>query len=277
MVAIVLCGAAVVVSLLLVTLDHSAQHAPKALVARTPVARAARRPAPVRRAAVRLTVAERSIPRVNDRRIVTRGRMPVVMRGNARVRLVDLAIQRAIVEDEKDFVGLVKLRRAEAPTARGVYGAMSRQAFISANETVVSFLIPVVKVVPRLHVRATWLAATVETSSGRRVLLRELFRERDAGLKALAAAVRRRLLRTNACVRASFRRSPRLAKALAPRLASFRLFALLPKGAEMAFPAKAIGSPSCGRVEVEVPYRLLLPYLSGYGARMISAVRAERR
>jgi hypothetical protein len=98
-----------------------------------------------------------------------------------------------------------------------------------------------------------WLGLTVEVPTGRRVEISNLFGNPDRGVRALAAAWKERIRRTEgrACLRI-------YAVAYTPTVAHYRNFALTPHGI-------AVGSTeiaACYRLVATVPYTTLRPYFS---------------
>jgi hypothetical protein len=153
------------------------------------------------------------------------------------------------------------------------YQASPDRRFISASSVVVSALIPTLAPPPGGNEGAWWYSVTVDVATARRIRLADLFDRLSPSLAALARDAKRRLPATNHCVRGSLAYSKDYARGFAPTVAHYRDFALLPTGIAIGFSNDQVSAPSCGRVEVTVPYTTVRPFLSNLGLKLVDGVR----
>jgi hypothetical protein len=217
----------------------------------------------------------------------TSGTYPQVSGGKVRLEAVNAALRDAVLRAQRRYAAFV--RREYMPSMpelfgpgyrySGTYRTSPRLSLISASTVVVSALIPVLEVLPGGTGGATWLSVTVRVPSGAPVGIRGLFSQPARGLRALAAAVRRKVLATNSCIRASNRGPGRAinARGFAPTPRNYRYFSLTAKGFAVGFPIDQVGGSSCGRVQTTVPYAVVRPYLSALGRRLVAGVRRAPR
>jgi hypothetical protein len=217
----------------------------------------------------------------------TSGTYPQVSGGQVDLKAVNAALRGAVLSAQRRYAAFVRREYMSSMPQlfrrgyrySGTYTTSPRLRLISASTVVVSALIPVREVLPGGTGGDTWLSVTVQVPSGAPVGLRGLFSQPDRGLRALASAVRRTVLATNSCVRASNRGPGRVinARGFAPTPTNYRYFALTAQGFAVGFPIDQVGASSCGSVHATVPYRVVRPFLSNLGQRLVSGVRRPRR
>lgn len=219
-------------------------------------------------------------PKFPGPRVVAAGRIPQLPGDGVKLTRANEAIRRVVLADETAFLHFVEWLHPSPKAPLGSYQPEPDVRLISASTVVVSALIPTWKAPPG-DGEIEWLAFTVDVARGDRVQLRNLFSNASRGLTALAAAARRRLLLENACVRDSGRDNPvppdEFSRGFRPTVQHYRYFALLPRGVEIGFPVGDVAYPTCGRVRVSVPYRVLRPYLSRDGRKLVAGVRPPIR
>lgn len=212
---------------------------------------------------MRLTISEAKTPRTPFPCVDASGLYPLVISADTRLAAVNAAIHEAVVDDERAlFAG-----RGCPPVnaAHSIYETSPDSRFISASSAVVSALIPTTKLYDGGNEGGNWLSVTVRVIDARRVNLRDLFRRPAQGLKALAAATRE-LISSNSC-------DPHDSR-FASVVANYRYFALTVHGLAIGFPQGEVLIPTCGPIEVTVPYTGLRPFLSTLGSELVAGVRA---
>ena len=234
-----------------------------------------------------LAVSESPTPPLRLPNYRTSGTYPQVSGRKVRLEAVNAALRNAVLRAQRAYAAFVRREymRSQPELFRpgyrysGTYRTSPRPSLISASTVVVSALVPVLEVLPGGTAGETWLSVTVRVPSGAPVGIRGLFSQPGRGLRALAAAVRRKVLATNSCVRASNRGPGGAinARGFAPTARNYRYFALTATGFAVGFPIDQVGGSSCGRVEVTVPYSVVRPYLSNLGQRLVAGVRRPRR
>jgi hypothetical protein len=229
-------------------------------------------PASVRNTVYPLSVTQARTPRLRIAAINTSGTYPQVTRPGMNLKPVNNELRQAVVLDERRFAKGVP--RVDPRTSPGVYETSPKRSLITASTVVVSALIPSLRLYPAGNDGAWWLSVTVRVADAHRVDISDLFAKPIRGLSALAAAAKKELTATNACVRGSITdRRTGLASGLLPTAHNYRYFALTTKGLAVGFPLGQVGFPICGRVEVTVPYFDLQSYLSPLGRKLIQGVR----
>jgi hypothetical protein len=216
-----------------------------------------------------LRVVEARTPPLRVPRYRTSGTYPQVRGGRLDLRAVNAALRGAVVADQRSYAPYA--RREKPQTAYrelGAYRTAVDRRYVSASTVVVSALMPLTReVFPGQHNGDGWLAVTVRVPSGKRVMIGDLFARRDRALRALAAAWKARIRRTDGlpCLRD-------YPEAYTPTARNYGAFALMPTGI-------AVGSPeieACYRLVATVPYRLLRPFLSPLGKVLVAGVRPPR-
>lgn len=230
-----------------------------------------------------LTVVQVTTPALQVPNYRTSGTFPQVSSSELDLKTVNASIRTAVLEAQREYGREARQRWRAMPQLfdpdyreSGFYATSPRRNLISASSTVVSTLIPLRAVVAGGTGGETWLSVTVRVPSGSPVGIDDLFTEPARGLEVLAAAVRRRILFANTCVRASVADpvgGKFTGRGLDPTLPNYRHFALTPKGLEIGFPAGQVAAAACNRLSVAVPYSVLRPYLSDLGRKLISGVR----
>jgi hypothetical protein len=228
------------------------------------------------------------IPRLNLPGYRTTGAVPQVSAANEDMTAVNTALRATLVAAERTYSTTARKAMAKWPRAlrvsvlkryHGVYEMSPQPRLISASTVVVSVLVPVLELLPGGTDGETWISTTLRVPSGSRIGIPDLFNSPSQGLASLANAVRPRLLSANSCVRSSLN-SPlndsSYIRGLEPNAKNYRYFSLTTHGMAIGFPVGQVASPSCGRVKVVVPYRLLRPYMSALGREMTAGVRMAR-
>lgn len=195
----------------------------------------------------------------------TSGSYPAVLGVSKGAARANIALRRAVVSDQLGLAQSVK--RHLVRRGGGIYETAIDPDLVSASTTVVSALIPALKPYPGGAEGRTWIATTVEAQSGRTIGLAEIL-----GHASLALS---RLVRTWESRPRAVTLSARVARdpaAYTPTLGHYRLFALTPAGLAFGFPQ----GPDGPRFATVVPYRLVHPYLSRLGRRLVAGVRRPR-
>ena len=231
---------------------------------------------------VSLPVLKARTPPVRHCQIKTSGTFPQVSGTGLDLARVNRGIRRALIDDERRFASLVRLHPSNPPPCGahgpwGEYVTAPKISLVSASSVVVSALIPTTKIMPGLNRGSEWFSFTVDAKTGQRVRLGALFAHPASGVRTLASAARRQLVRDNLCVRNSVDANPTLAHGFDPSFNRYRYFALLTGGIAIGFPVDRVGGAVCGRVDVTVPYSVVRPYLSTLGQRLIRGTRKPRR
>lgn len=214
--------------------------------------------------ALPLFVTEAKTPRIGLPCVDTSGVYPRVSRVGVPLVAVNAAIRRAVLDDEHAFFDFRGCPPANVP--HSIYETTPDPRWTSASSIVVSALIPKTTLYDAGNEGGSWLSVTVRVADSHRVTLTELFREPARGLRALAAMVRERLSAPTAC-------DPQDAR-FALFVDKYKYFALTVRGLAIGFPqADGVAIPSCGRIEVTIPYVLVKPYLSTLGRELVAGVR----
>ncbi|HZT84090.1 MAG TPA: hypothetical protein VE984_01540 [Gaiellaceae bacterium] len=195
---------------------------------------------------------------------VTAGAYPNVRGTSKRAARANIALRRAVIADQRSYARTA-LRRAASRA--GIYEMGIDQELTSASTVVVSALIPALELHPGGGAGQTWIAATVDVRSGKAVSLRQLLANPPLALPVLAADWKARLRHTTLW--------PYVAQDTAgytPSFAHYRYFALTPTGLAFGFRQEPGGS----RFAAVIPYRLVRPYLSPLGRRLVAGVRRPR-
>jgi hypothetical protein len=185
---------------------------------------------------------------------------------------VNGALRRAAIGDERAFLASF----GGPGPSRGldhdlIYSAAPKRGVISASTSLVSALIPVIRLIGTGNDGSYWLSVTVRVPSGRAVGLDDLFTHLHVALRHLSIGARKVLLATNRCVRGSLA-YPTLdyQAGFKPVAANYSHFALSPTGVVIGFEINQVAGSSCGRVKVTVPYSLVRADLSPIGERLIA-------
>jgi len=212
-----------------------------------------------------LTVVSAATPCLPVHGYLTAGSYPVVLGRSKAAARTNIALRRAVVTDQRRYAPWA--RRHAVPNAAGIYETAVDQDLTSASTVVVSALIPALELYPGSNAGQTWIAATVEVRSGRTVSLRELLANAPLALPPLVRDWKARL--RGSALWPYVKHDP---AGYTPTLAHYRYFALTPTGLAFAFPQEQAGS----RFAAVIPYRLVRPYLSPLGRRLVAGVRRPR-
>jgi hypothetical protein len=145
---------------------------------------------------------------------------------------------------------------------------------MSASTTVVSMLIPTLDIPPAGNDGAIWLDVTLTVPQAVAVHYRDLFSATSASLRAVARILRRESVRQSVCIRSALAdpTTKYFAAAFAPGYA--HAFGLTSHGLVIGFSNGEATGPACGRIAVTVEYRLVRPYMSDLGKRLVAGVLA---
>jgi hypothetical protein len=229
-----------------------------------------------------LRVVPRPTPPLRVPHYRTRGTYPQLSDHGIDLRRVNAALRNTVLAEQRRYARVALEQEARSPDPirlgyKGLFETSTVPRLISANTVGVSALIPVDEIFPGGHEAGYWLSVTVLVPSGTRVRLPDLFTNRNAALRAIAAAARKTLVRQNSCVRADLARDPRHARGFAPTATNYRHFALTTRGLTIGFPIGQVASGICNRVEASVPYAALRSGLSKLGKDLIAAIRESNR
>lgn len=202
---------------------------------------------------------------------VTSGSYPQVSGGGLDLTLVNANLRRAVEDPQRSLASGATRGCRASPLMKFTYRTIPDKTLISASTKVVSALIPTLILPPLGNDGETWISETARVPSGVVVSFPSLIAGGRRGLSAVAVLIRRQAIRDKACVGNAVGDS-----SYGPR--SFDLrgrydFALIRRGLAIGFANGQIAGPSCGRIEVTVPYALLQPYLSAAGRKLIADVR----
>lgn len=212
-----------------------------------------------------LTLVSAATPCLPVQGYATSGSYPAVLGVSKGAARANVALRRAVVADQLSLAQSVK--RHLVRRGGRIYETAIDPELVSASTTVVSALIPALKPYPGGAEGRTWIATTVEVRSGRTVGLAAILGRAPLALPRLVRAWESRL--PGSTLGARMARDP---AAYTPTLGHYRLFALTPAGLAFGFPQ----GPDGPRFTAIVPYRLVRPYLSRLGRRLVAGVRRPR-
>jgi hypothetical protein len=195
----------------------------------------------------------------------TSGAYPNVRGKSTAAARTNIALRRAVVTDQRRYARAA--RRHSGLGGAGTYETAIDQHLTSASTVVVSTLMPALKLYPGGNKRQTWISATVDVRSGRAVSLRQLLANPPLALPVLAGDWKAQLRHTMLW--------PLVAEdtdSYTPSFAHYRYFALTPSGLAFGFREEPAGS----RFAAVIPYRLVHPYLSRLGKRLVAGVRRPK-
>jgi hypothetical protein len=196
---------------------------------------------------------------------VTSGAYPNVRGSSKTAARTNIALRRALVKDQRSYASLA--RQHSVPNGAGVYETAIDRGLTSASTVVVSTLIPALKLYPGGNNGQTWISATVDVRSGRAVSLPQLLANPSLALPVLAGEWKASLRHTMLWAYVA-----EDAAGYTPSFAHYRYFALTPTGLAFAFGQEPGGS----RFSAVIPYRLVRPFLSSLGRRLVAGVRQPR-
>lgn len=197
---------------------------------------------------------------------VTSGAYPNVRGSSKTVARTNIALRRVVVRDQRSYAPLA--RRHSVLNGAGIYETAIDRGLTSASTVVVSALIPALKLYPGGNDGQTWISATVDVRSGRAVSLPQLLANPSLALPVLARDWKARLRHTMLWAYVA-----EDAAGYTPSFAHYRYFALTPTGLAFGFGQEPGGS----RFSAVIPYRLVHPFLSPLGRRLVAGVRQPRR
>lgn len=245
--------------------DHAASRSPLLLFAALALMAAAAVAALGRSTVRSLEVVSAATPCLRVEGYVTSGAYPIVGGGTRRAARTNIALRRAVVTDQRRYAPAA--RRHMAANAAGIYETTIDQGLTSASTAVVSALIPALELYPGGDGGQTWISTTIDVRTGRQVSLRELLANPPLALRLLARDWKSRL--GSPALRAYVAEDP---DGYTPTFGHFRHFALTPAGLAFGFPQE----PGGRRFAAVLPYRLVRPYLSPLGRRLVAGVRRPR-
>jgi hypothetical protein len=237
----------------------------------------AARSAPPRSSASALRVVERPIPRLRVAGYHTHGRWPHVASRDRRLKKVNAALFNVLRIEQRRYARFARRHARLYPPPRmyrdtGVFEMSPRRDLISASSVVVSAMVAERALLPAGNDGDGWQSVTVPVAIGSPIAITDLFARPREGLRALATAARKHLLRTNRCVRDEQRQGFG-AEGFAPKPRRYRHFALTPTGLAVGFDLGYVAAPFCGRSVTVVPYSEVSPYLSDLGGELVAGVR----
>lgn len=213
----------------------------------------------------RLTLVGAATPCMPIRGYVTSGVFPNVRGGSRQATRANIALRRAVLSDQRRYARAA--RREGFPTATGAYETAIDPSLVSASSVVVSALIPSFALRSGGGDRQTWISATVEVRSGKAVSLRQLLASPSLALPLLVRDWKAQLRGS-----ASWQYVTGDPARYTPTFLHYRHFALTPAG--LAF---GVAQESADvRFAAVIPYRLVRPYLSPLGRRLVAGVRRPR-
>lgn len=232
-----------------------------------------------------VTVIRRPLPVLRVPHYRTSGTYFEVVGRGVDLSRVNVEIRAAMRNEQRRYASLARAQEALLPIAvmrhfPGTFQTAFNTTLASASAVVVSALVPLLELYPGGNDGAGWLAVTIRVPSGSPVGISSLFDRRMHGLEGLSLAVRRQLVRSNSCFRTSLRDPiayDDYARALAPRPANYRYFALAPRGLAIGFWNGAVAGIPCGRIAVIVPYQTIQRYLTELGRTLVAGVRPAKQ
>jgi len=210
----------------------------------------------------RLTVINAATPCFPVQGYVTSGTYPNVLGASKEAARTNIALRRALVADQRSYAR--SARQHAAARWDGAYETTIDGQLTSASTVVVSALIPTLKLYPGDTGGQTWISATIDVHSGKPVSLSQILASPALALPALIAA-----WNTHAQLTPLTSSGHDIA-GYAPSFTHYRHFALTPAG--LAFGFTLSGSRSA----TVIPYRIVRPYLSPLGRRLVAGVRRPR-
>jgi hypothetical protein len=229
-----------------------------------------------------LTLLNRPTPLLSVPHYRTIGNYPQFSLPGSDLSRVNVAIRDAVLAEQQRYAPIAILQEARDPDPirlgyKGLFATQTAARLTSASTAVVSALIPLGEIFPGGHASGSWLSVTVQVPSARPIRLEDLLARPSDGLRALAAAARQRVISGDRCVRGSVSGGDRgYLAGFAPTFANYQHFALVPTGAAVGFSSGQVANGVCNRVEVTIPYKVMRPYWSDRGRRIVAAVRKPR-
>lgn len=202
-------------------------------------------------------------PKLKVDRYNTSGVFPSLM-GRRGVAAANHALRQVVLSDEQRYLPAARRAVARQPHLHGIYRTQINARLVSASTVIVSALIPITRLYPGGNDGQSWLSAAIDVRSGKAVALGALFRRPDIALRVLASRWKAKVRRTSLwpCVEKDL-------PSYTPTFAHYRYFALVPSGLAFGFPQE----PACSRLVATLPYRIVEPYLSPLGQRLVHGVR----
>lgn len=185
------------------------------------------------------------------------------VRGAPGLARTNAALRRAVVADQRSYAPSAR-RYPHAHGGPGIYETSIDRRPTSASTVVVSTLIPALKLYPGGNDGQMWISTTVIVSSGEAVSLRDLLRDPSRALPVLAREWKAQMRKTK--LWGAVAEDP---SSHTPTLRHYRNYALTPTGLAFGFAQEAATS----RLAAVIPYRLVKPYLSPLGIRLVNGVR----
>ncbi|MFL5908946.1 MAG: hypothetical protein ACJ768_00020 [Gaiellaceae bacterium] len=160
---------------------------------------------------------------------------------------------------------------------KSIFRTTFAPGLLSATDVAVSALIPAVELPQFGNDGETWISVTVLVQSGRTIGFGRLLGREAKTVNAMTALVRHEATRQRVCVRNALD-DPALGRDYARGFEGIQTadYALTIHGLAIGFANGVITGPSCGRIDVLVPYRLAEPLLSPLGKRLVAEVSLPR-
>lgn len=206
----------------------------------------------------------------------TSGRYLQLSSAGPTTTIVNRALVAAVLADEEEFATSDPSYLKQHDLEWGFsYKLDPQRRLISASTIVVSALLPATRLFRGGTQGSGWLSVTISVHTGRRVRIRDLFKDVDAGIRALANATRKELEATSV----GFKRISQeplfettYGMHLRPTEANFQEFALTDSGFAVGFTQDTISYPVAGRIFTIIPYSTLQPYFNTLAKNLIRGV-----
>jgi len=214
----------------------------------------------------------------------TLGVLPQVSKSGVDLGAVNAALNKAIADDQRRYARDVLKFWRELPDKLpigGIYEAFVpgpnpsntglERNLISASTTVVSAIIPIcTRMSGQNGSCQSFISVTVQVPSGKLVTISDLFAKPRHGLRALAAAFRKRAAAGGECLRSSLSINHEW---FDPTEKNYQQFALTKSGLAIGWPGFVVDLGACNTAVATVPYSVLRSYLSKLGLKLIAGVR----
>jgi hypothetical protein len=217
----------------------------------------------------------------------TLGALSQVSKPGVDLGAVNEALKKTITDDQRRYARDVLKFWRELPDKLPIGGIYEvyvpgpnpsntglERNLISASTTVVSAIIPIcARVSGQNGSCQSFISVTVQVPSGKLVTVGDLFAKQRHGLRALAAAFRKRAAAKGGCLRSSLGINREW---FDPTEKNYRQFALTKRGLAIGWPGFVVDLGACNTATATVPYSVLRPYLSDLGKKLVAGVRQPR-
>jgi len=229
---------------------------------------------------------EVALPPLNVRHFTSSGFYLQVSNPNVSLTKTNEALRASALGYERAYAAWAKSEEAgydgSLPKEPGRYLVVLSPQLISANSVVVSELIPVVEDFPGAAANEVWQSITVQVGSGSPIMsFSQLFNNPHRALDIIATRTYYGVLHghspSDLCAQNNQRGVPGPTVPIggfSPRAANYRYFALTRAGIAIGIPQGAVASDDCGRLEANIPFSILRPYLNALGRSLTSGVQS---